>query len=91
MDKNTINAKFREYAQYRMMEAEAKGLKEELEKEIKTIMETEGIDTLIGDEHKVIYKEEIQNRFDSTAFKKDHADLYEAYKKPNSRRPFKFA
>ena len=92
MDKNTINAKFKELAQYRMMEAEAKKLKEEIEQEIKAIMETEGIDTLIGDEHKATYKEEVRRTFDSKAFKADgYEELYEAYRKPSTSKKFIFA
>ena len=86
-----INAKFKELAQYRMLEAEAKALKEAIEAELKEYMETESLEELIGDEHKVIYKEVIQNRFNSEAFRKDHADMYEAYKRPSKSRPFKFA
>lgn len=69
MDRQTINQKFKELAQYKMMEAEAKALKEAVEAELKAMMETEGIDTLIGDEHKATYKEVTSSRFDSKAFK----------------------
>lgn len=92
MDRNVINAKFKELAQYRMMEAEAKALKEELENELKAMMEEEGIDTLIGDEHKVTWKEEIKRTFDSKAFKAaGYEELYESFRKPSKSRPFKFA
>ena len=91
MDKNLINAKFKELAQYRLMEAEAKKLKEELENELKELMQTESIEELIGDEHKATYKEVISNRFDSTAFKRDHAEMYEAYKEESSSMRFTFA
>ncbi len=92
MDKNTINAKFKELAQYRMMEAEAKALKEELENELKELMQTEGIEELIGDEHKATYKEVVSNRFDSKAFKAaGHEDLYKEFTKPSSSMRFNFA
>lgn len=92
MDRNTINAKFKELAQYRMMEAEAKALKEALEAEIKSMMTEEGIEELIGDEHKATYKEVISNRFDSTAFKKaGHEDLYKEFTKPSASMRFNFA
>lgn len=86
-----INAKFKAIAQYRRMEEEAKAERELIEAEIKAYMTESGIAELIGDEHKATYKEVISNRFDSTAFKKDHADMYESYKKKSSSMRFTFA
>lgn len=92
MDRQTINAKFKELAQYKMMEAEAKALKEAVEAELKEMMEAEGIDTLIGDEHKATYKEVTSNRFDSKAFKAaGHEDLYKEFSKPSTSMRFTFA
>lgn len=92
MDRQTINQKFKELAQYKMMEAEAKALKEAVEAELKAMMESEGIDTLIGDEHKATYKEVTSSRFDSTAFKKaGHEDLYKEFTKPSTSMRFTFA
>lgn len=91
MDRQTINAKFKELAQYKLMEAEAKAAKEAIEAEIKAYMESESIESLIGDEHKATYKEVVQNKFNPTAFKKDHADMYEAYKRPSASMRFNFA
>lgn len=86
-----INEKFRIIAQYKRMEEEAKAEREKAEAEIKAYMTENGTDTLIGDEHKATYKEVISSRFDSKAFGKDHADLYEAYKKPSTSMRFTFA
>lgn len=86
-----INAKFKAIAQYRRMEEEAKAEREILEAEIKAYMTESGVAELIGDEHKATYKEVISSRFDSTAFKKDHADMYESYKKQSSSMRFTFA
>ena len=92
MDRQTINAKFKELAQYKLMEAEAKAAKEAIEAEIKAYMETENIESLIGDEHKATYKEVISNRFDSKAFKAaGHEDLYKAFTKPSASMRFIFA
>ena len=92
MDRQTINSKFKELAQYKLMEAEAKAAKEAIEAEIKAYMESENIESLIGDEHKATYKEVVSNRFDSAAFKKDgYADLYKAYQKPSASMRFNFA
>lgn len=86
-----INEKFRTIAQYKRMEEEAKAEREKVEAEVKAYMKEAGTDTLIGDEHKATYKEVISSRFDSKAFGKDHADLYEAYKKPSTSMRFTFA
>lgn len=86
-----INEKFRTIAQYKRMEEEAKAEREKVEAEVKAYMKEAGTDTLIGDEHKATYKEVVSSRFDSKAFGKDHADLYEAYKKPSTSMRFTFA
>ena len=92
MNKNEINALFKEIAEYRILEAEAKAQREAAEAKAKEIMEAEGIDTLLGDEHKATYKEVISNRFDSKAFKDDgYEDLYKAYQKPSASMRFTFA
>lgn len=86
-----INAKLKAIAQYRLMEDEAKKEREALETEVKDYMTSNALTELIGDEHKATYKEVISSRFDSKAFGKDHADLYEAYKKPSTSMRFTFA
>lgn len=91
MDRQTINEKFKELAQYKQMEAEIKALKEEIEAEIKVYMQTEKIESLVGDEHHASYTTYEERRFDSTAFKKDHADMYEAYRKASTKSKFTFA
>jgi predicted phage-related endonuclease len=74
-----------------MMEKELKAEIEAKEDEIKALMDKTCVTELIGTEHKATYKEVVSNRFDSTAFKKDHADMYEAYKKESSSMRFTFA
>lgn len=88
MDTNAI---FKEMAQYKLIIAEAEAELKKREAEVKALMEDQGIDTLIGDEHKATYKEVVSSRFDSTAFKKDYSDLYESYKKPSASMRFTFA
>lgn len=86
-----INELFAEMAQYKNIIAEATAEYEKCEAIIKEQMMAEGVDTLIGSEHKATYKQIISHRFDSTAFKKDHADMYESYKKQSSCMRFTFA
>ena len=46
---------------------------------VKIIMNEEGVDEIRTEKYIVRNKEVTSNRFDTTRFKKDHKDLYEAY------------
>lgn len=85
------NKAFAELASNKRMMEELKAIIEEQENAIKEQMLADGKIELIGTEHKATYKEVISNRFDSKAFKADHADMYEAYKKESSSMRFTFA
>lgn len=85
------NKAFAELASNKMMLKELEALVASQEEAIKNQMIAEGKTELIGTEHKATYKEVVSNRFDSKAFKADHADMYEAYRKPSSSMRFTFA
>lgn len=85
------NKMFADLASMKMMRAELDKEIEEKENEIKALMDKTCVCELIGTEHKATWKEVVSNRFDSTAFKKDHADMYEAYKKQSKSMRFTFA
>ena len=59
--------------------------------EIKREMETQGVEEMSVSCFKVRYKEVQSNRFDSTAFKQTHAELYAQYCKPTFTRRFSIA
>lgn len=86
-----INAIFSEMAQYKAIIKQAEAELAKYEAEVKDRMTTSGVDEILGNEHHATYKEVVQNRFDSKAFKADHADMYTAYQKPSSSRRFTFA
>ncbi len=72
---------------------ERRRMKEELEAEIasmedeiKQVMGEE--ETLLAGSYKVLWKPVTTTRFDSTRFKKDHAELAEAYTKTTTCRRF---
>ena len=74
---------------------ELKAMQEELTAEIEAIqdiikgyMTARELDTINVDVFKVTYKEVTSNRFDSTAFKKTHNELYEQYLKQTTTRRF---
>lgn len=85
------NKMFENLASMKMMRAELDKEIEAQENEIKELMDKTCVTELIGTEHKATYKEVVSNRFDSTSFKKDHADMYESYKKPSKSMRFTFA
>lgn len=78
-------------AEYRRIIEDAEDELESLKSIAISRMEERGIEELKSDEHKATYKMVVSNRFDSKAFKADHADMYELYKKPSSAMRFTFA
>lgn len=78
-------------AEYRRIIEDAEAELESLKSIAISRMEERGIEELKSDEHKATYKMVVSNRFDSKAFKADHADMYELYKKPSSAMRFTFA
>lgn len=92
MNKNEINAKFKELAELTRMSEELASEIESIKDELKAVMTEQNVDTLIGDEHKATWKEVTSNRFDSKAFKAaGHTDLYNAFTKPSTSKRFTFA
>ena len=85
------NKAFAELASNKMMLKELEALIASQEEAIKEQMVADGKTEYIGAEHKATYKEVVSNRFDSKAFQKDHADMYESYKKTSSSMRFTFA
>lgn len=85
------NKAFAELASNKRMLEELKAIIKEQEDAIKAQMVAEGKTEYVGTEHKASYKEVISNKFSSSAFKADHADMYEAYKRPSKSMRFDFA
>ena len=86
-DKDLLKA----IAEYKRIIEEAEAELESLKKIAISRMEDRGTIELKSDEHKATYKEVVSNRFDSKAFKADHADMYEAYRRESSSMRFTFA
>lgn len=81
---------FKKIARLRSKEAELKAEREALEAEIKDYMKAEKMSELLGKEHRACYIEVVSNRFDTTAFKRDHAEMAELYTKPSKSMRFTF-
>lgn len=88
--KNTnINATLKELKEYNDMMAALKAEIEKLQAECKEYMTENNLDEVIStDGIKATYREVISNSFDSTAFKKDFADIYSEYTKKSSSMRF---
>ena len=54
-------------------------------------MTTEGVDTLLGDDYKITWREVQSSRFDSKAFKTAMPELYDRFTKPSTTRRFVLA
>lgn len=76
------------------LEAQIAALQKEMDSvkdELKADMEERGADSLVTEKGAKIYWHEVlTNRFDTTAFKKAHEDMYRAFTKETKSRPFKY-
>ena len=89
MKKTTnINEVIKEIKEYQAMQDELKRQIEALKQEAVEYLESNEIDEYTCDEGKVTYREVISNRFDSTSFKKEFADIYAEYSKKTSSMRF---
>ena len=85
MNKTNINEVLKELKEYDEMMKALKAEVEKLQTECKEYMIENNIDEVISDDGiKATYREVISKRFDSTAFKKDFADVYAEYSKSTS-------
>lgn len=83
-----MNEIIREIKEYQEIQDELKKQIEELKAEAIQYLEEHQIDEFLGADGKVTYREVISNRFDSTAFKKDFADIYAEYTRKTSNMRF---
>lgn len=77
----------KELSQFMVMKDEAEKRIAELQGLVKDHMGTETL--LAIDQYKVIYKEQITERFDSKKFKQEHPDVHKLYTLPSISRPFR--
>jgi len=91
MTQNELTAKIRELKELQQLIDEATAEADAIRDAIKAEMTAAGVDELIVDVFKVRWQKVTSNRFDTTAFKKTHADLYAQYTKPQETRRFTVA
>ncbi len=78
---NELNQAAKDLIAVRQMIAELEAEAEALTDKIKSAMIAQGTESLAGEGWKASWKNVTSSRFDSKAFKADHADLYTAYSK----------
>ena len=91
MSQNELTAKIRELKELQQLIDEATTEADAIRDAIKAEMTAAGVDELVVDVFKVRWQKVTSNRFDTTAFKKTHADLYAQYTKPQETRRFTVA
>lgn len=86
----TTNIKdvIREIKEYQVMQDELKKQINELKEEAIEWLDENEVDEILTDEGKITYREVISKRFNSTAFKKDFADIYDEYTTQTSNMRF---
>lgn len=91
MSKNEMTSKVRELKELKALLDELNAEITAIEDEIKTEMTAMNVEEMTVDVYKVRYKTVTSSRFDSTAFKATHADLYSQYTKQTTSRRFSVA
>lgn len=87
---NTTNIKdvIKEIKEYQAMQDELKKQINELKEEAIEWLDENELDEILTDEGKITYREVISKRFNSTAFNKDFADIYDEYTTKTSNMRF---
>jgi len=88
MSMNELNTIVQDLMSVRSMIQELEAEAEALTDKLKSHMVEQGTETLTGDGWKATWKNVNSSRFDSKAFKADHADLYTAYSKTTTTTRF---
>ena len=83
-----IEAKLKELKELKIMQEELNDQITELEDAIKAEMTAQNTDTLRAGAFKATWKPYTSSRFDSSAFKKTHEELYKQYSKETVTKRF---
>lgn len=91
MSKTEMTSKVRELKELKAMADELAAEITAIEDSIKADMTAQGVEEITVDVYKVRYKTVKSSRFDTSAFKLTHADLYAQYTKQTESRRFSVA
>jgi len=88
MSNNELISKVREYKETQALADELAAMMESIKDEIKEYMTAQGVEEIQVDVFKVRWTPVTTKRFDTTAFKINHADFYSHYLKETVTRRF---
>lgn len=88
MSIDMMNAKVKELRELKRMQDELAAEIEAIQDELKAHMDAHGMDTLLGFDWKVTWKNVTTNRLDSTALKKELPDIAARFMKQTTARRF---
>ena len=91
MSINEIESKIRALNEWEALAEEARKEIESLKDEIKAEMLQQNTEELEAGQYIIRWTSVLTNRFDTTAFKKEHADLYKTFTKQIASRRFSIA
>jgi len=91
MSQNEIATKVAQIKELALLIEEAEAEAEALKDEIKAHMTAQNTEEITAGVFKVRYTTVKSNRFDTAAFRKTHADLYEQYTRTTESRRFSIA
>ena len=91
MSKMELLAKIELLNKYEAMLEELKNEADTIRNSIKAEMEAREVEELIAGQYIIRWATVLSNRFDSTAFKKEHADLYKSFTKQVASKRFSIA
>lgn len=91
MSTKNINDKIKDLRELQRMADEIDAEIESIKDLLKAEMITRNTDEIITNEYKLRYKEVTSSRFDSTAFKIKHTDLYNEFVKVTTSKRFTIA
>jgi predicted phage-related endonuclease len=86
-----LTAKVRELKELKLMAEELAAQIGSIEDEVKAEMTARGVEEMILDVFKVKWTRYTSTRFDTTAFKAAHKDIYDLFAKPVEARRFSVA
>lgn len=87
-EQNIIISKVEELQEWQALLDEAESMVESLKDFIKAEMAERGVEEMEAGTHICRFTTVLSNRFDTTAFKKLHGELYKAYTKQTTSRRF---
>lgn len=91
MSTNELEMKIKKMQEWEQLANEAKAEAEALKDEIKAEMLMQNTEEMTAGKYIVRWTSVLSQRFDSTTFKKEHAEMYKQYTKQTSSRRFSIA